>query len=104
MKTYKNKTKLRQAVKKNVYQVFILCTFVRISVIMLKFVKVNVKVCEESVKIVNKICTKVISLIEVRSFCMQEKKHCFYFCHLQVLISAFMPNTFFQTFTLKFVY
>ena len=101
MKTYKNKTKLRQAVKKNVYQVFILCTFVRISVIILKFVKVNAKVVKNPLKLLIKF---VISLIEVRSFCMQEKKHCFYFCHLQVLISAFMPNTFFQTFTLKFVY
>ena len=45
VKTYKNKTKLCQAVRKNADQVFILWIFVRISVIILKFVKINVKVC-----------------------------------------------------------
>ena len=44
VKTYKNETKLCQAVKKNADQIFILCIFVNISVIMLKSVKVNVKV------------------------------------------------------------
>ena len=44
-KTYKKQTKLCQAVKKSADQVFTLCIFLRISVIMLKFIKVNVKVC-----------------------------------------------------------
>ena len=66
LKKHKSKIKKCQAIKENADGIFILCIFVSISIIMLKFVKFNVKV-------VNQICTKVISLVEVSLICMQEK-------------------------------